>query len=508
MPTFEQLLDRWVGPCVAGNVALILILTLFPYDFSRPKLAAEGHALLFVLRLGPPQHLGDWPANILLFFPLGFGLAGLAKKKALERFYPLVLVVSLTAGLSLTVELLQALLPTRDSSVADVVVNTIGGVLGSLCFSRWGQRVLSHASALAEKTGGLLSRKRLAATFLAYAILAFVLPLPLRRATSFVNWDDSFPLLFGNGPGWNHPWQGKITRAEITDRAISDEAAKSVAEKEDLSSIGTPLIASYQFRDAGRLSDQAGRLPDLVWKGQGSGGYQGDGVVLAGGSWLETVGPAAALANELQRTNQFTLYVICSPANTLQKGPARIVAFSLGPDYRNFALGQDGEKLIFRLRTPFTGEFGTPPQLEVPGVFNSTDLRRLLITYDGITLRLYVNGSYSPYSLRLSPGPGITIMSYLTPLDPQRLREYSTLYYVWIFVPLGCLLAGIVRKSNPPSTSALLLMGSGTLLPAGVLELILSGINCQPINSENLLLATFLSALPAVCLAYGHRLVA
>ncbi len=508
MPTFEQLLDRWIGPWVAGNIALILILTLFPYDFSHPKLAAEGHRVLFVLKLGPPQHLGDWPANILLFFPLGFGLAGLAKKKALEEFHALVLVVTVAAGLSLTVELLQALLPTRDSSVADVALNTSGGLLGSLCFSRWGQRVLSHASALAEKTGGLLSRKRLAATFLAYAILAFVLPLPLHRATSFINWDDSLPLLFGNEPGWDHPWRGKIARAEITDRAISDEEARSVAEQGDLSSIGTPLVASYQFREAGRLSDQAGHLPDLVWKGHGSGGYQGDSVVFPGGSWLETLGPATALTNKLRRTNKFTLYVLCSPADTFQKGPARIVAVSFDPNYRNFVLGQDGENLIFRLRTPFTDDFGTPPELKVPGVFNSTDLRRLLITYDGITLRLYMNGSYSPYSLRLSPGPGITIMSYLTPLNLQKLREYSTLYYVWVFVPLGCLLAGIVRKSNPPSTSALLLMGGGTLLPAGVLELILSGINCQPINPGNLALGTFLSALPAVCLGYGRRLLA
>jgi uncharacterized protein involved in response to NO len=87
------------------------------------------------------------------------------------------------------------------------------------------------------------------------------------------------------------------------------------------------------------------------------------------------------------------------------------------------------------------------------------------------------------------------------------LQEYSTLYYVWVFVPLGCLLAGIVRKSNLPSTSALLLMGSGTVLPAGVLELMLSGIDRRPINLQNPLLGILLSALPAVCLVYGRRLV-
>ena len=40
-----------------------------------------------------------------------------------------------------------------------------------------------------------------------------------------------------------------------------------------------------------------------------------------------------------------------------QKGPARIVTFSSGASSRNFTLGQDKDKLVFRLRTSRTGRY-------------------------------------------------------------------------------------------------------------------------------------------------------
>ncbi|GAG45344.1 unnamed protein product, partial [marine sediment metagenome] len=45
------------------------------------------------------------------------------------------------------------------------------------------------------------------------------------------------------------------------------------------------------------------------------------------------------------KSGQLTFEVWCRPANTVQKGPARIVSYSKNASYRNFTLGQAGGKL-------------------------------------------------------------------------------------------------------------------------------------------------------------------
>jgi hypothetical protein len=87
--------------------------------------------------LAPPDfdHLNDIIANIIGFVPLGFTLCGYLL--ASRRMRPAVVATAAICGaFSLLIESIQILLPTRDSSMTDVITNILGGAIGALLY-RW-----------------------------------------------------------------------------------------------------------------------------------------------------------------------------------------------------------------------------------------------------------------------------------------------------------------------------------------------------------------------------------
>lgn len=107
---------RRIGSVVTiGGVAAILFATLLP----EPSQPLSSHLCLFCGTLGGVDAI----LNVLLFIPLGLGLAlsGIRWSRAL-------LIV---CALSLTVETTQFFFVAgRDASLGDVLTNTIGGALG------------------------------------------------------------------------------------------------------------------------------------------------------------------------------------------------------------------------------------------------------------------------------------------------------------------------------------------------------------------------------------------
>uniref|UniRef100_UPI00397E1AC9 hypothetical protein n=1 Tax=Salmonella sp. SAL4456 TaxID=3159911 RepID=UPI00397E1AC9 len=82
---------------------------------------------------------------------------------------------------------------------------------------------------------------------------------------------------------------------------------------------------------------------------------------------------------------------------------ADIVSLSADPAHRNFALGQEGTDLHFRLTTPFTGPYGDrgPLPFVVSDVFNTNAARKIVVTYDGLNLRAYVDGAGRSHAIQL-----------------------------------------------------------------------------------------------------------
>ena len=77
--------------------------------------------------------------------------------------------------------------------------------------------------------------------------------------------------------------------------------------------------------------------------------------------------------------------------NKKQSGPARIVSFSRDSNERNFTLGQDGDKLILRLRTERNDKNGTNPQVTLGKIVIGEPMH-VVVSYRDGQLLCCVNG--------------------------------------------------------------------------------------------------------------------
>lgn len=473
----NQLMVQWAPRIVIGSLLLVLFSTLFPFDFS----FNDGFSVKAIAgSFNNSSNLSDRVVNVLLFLPLGFGFTGLLQTKRLGTTAKLATVLIVSAGLSFTVEVLQTFLPSRDPSLSDILTNSLGGFSGFLCFHRWRFQILSSLLALVKKSRDYLSIKKLSAGFIGYMALAFLISSALPSATNLRNWDLTFPLLLGNERTGDRPWQGYVSEVYIADRAISkEEVARAFYDKRLFDVIGDSLLANYQLTGKGSYRDRTGHLPDLTWRGQPPDAQDGTGVFLSPSHWLETAAPATSMSQRICETSQFTLSTTVATTDTAQTGPARIISLSSDGSHRNFTLAQQGTHLVFRLRTPVTGENGVPPELIVPNIFTDTNPHHIVITYSGGVLQLYTDELQNSHSFDLNE------------LGP---KSYKILYYELIFIPLGSLLALIATISKGRFIFYILLMYGGVLLPSLILEGILASGSGRSISLENLLLSILIMA--------------
>jgi hypothetical protein len=166
------------------------------------------------------------------------------------------------------------------------------------------------------------------------------------------------------------------------------------------------LVALYVFDEGGgdvaRDSSGSGLAPELRIRHPARvRTLEGGGVALTGSTMAVSEGPASPLARRLKEAGEFTVEAWVRPANTVQGGPARIVSLSKDVTHRDFTLGQDGSKVVFRLRTTRTSGNGIPELTTSRGAL-STRLTHLVCTFDGRTKRVYVDGERRPET----HGPG------------------------------------------------------------------------------------------------------
>lgn len=108
---------------------------------------------------------------------------------------------------------------------------------------------------------------------------------------------------------------------------------------------------------------------------------------------LEKRREVQAMRTALLASGKLSLEIVLRTDSLQQHGPAIIAAFSRDNLSRNFSLGQQGNGLDFRLRTDGVGHSVAQTVLVVPQVFNPGAVQHLVVSYDGKTTRLFVDGS-------------------------------------------------------------------------------------------------------------------
>ena len=192
--SLSQLIFNLAPQIVICSILLILVATLFPFNFTlEDKLSLSAIIGRFKQTT---TFLSDQIKNVFLFMPLGFGLMCWLQRTQIGTIAKLATVVFISFSLSLLVEILQAFLPSREPTFADIFNNTFSGFLGCLCFYFWSFKIINNISVFLDKKK--ISIKQLTALFAIYIAIAFLIPIPWQSITNLSNWDLNYPLLLGN----------------------------------------------------------------------------------------------------------------------------------------------------------------------------------------------------------------------------------------------------------------------------------------------------------------------
>ncbi len=483
---------------VSLSIFLVLFMTLYPLNFS----SQPGFSLKYLFNYFQlSSNSLDIFVNIILFVPFGFSLTYSLSRTNLKVINKLIIILLASFSLSLTVETLQIFLPSRTSSISDLVSNSLGGDLGFLSFYVLNLIVLNPFY-------NVLSIKVLTVCFIGYTIVIFLLSMPLSVVSSLDNWNSDFPLLLGNETTENRPWKGSISNLYITNKAIPQAEVLQVLLgnfSRFQENFRHSLIASYEFNNQeNSYRDKTGHLPNLSWQGKFKKSQEGSQVVITPNHWLTTQIPANSLTQKIRETSEFTLITKVATLNKDQTGPARIISLSGDPYQRNFTIGQENSNLIFRLRTPITGENGNKPELIIHGIFADTKTHHLVITYAKSLLQIYIDKIDNYYALEITPIA--TILSSIFPPKAYELKLLSRfLYYGVVFIPLGGLLGLIQIIWRGRFLLQILLLCQGLFLPVLLLEIILATGSNRNIRLENILISLAIMSLTMFITILGVR---
>ncbi len=113
-------------------------------------------------------------------------------------------------------------------------------------------------------------------------------------------------------------------------------------------------------------------------------------MVLAGGTFDIDGESAAAVLEGCRKTSGLAVEATLTPARHAEV-PGRILTYSSGNRQRNFTLGQEGDRLVFRLRVSTTGPNADRPQIELAQIPIGRP-SHVLVTYRPGRLVAYLDG--------------------------------------------------------------------------------------------------------------------
>ncbi|PMB46385.1 hypothetical protein CEN41_06040 [Fischerella thermalis CCMEE 5330] len=459
---------------VTASILAIVIATLYPFNFL---LINNLSIQTITASFDNASSFEDLVNNILLFIPLGFSYTAFLQNRKIKPIKKFITLIIISAGLSFTVEILQIFLPSRSPTPADIANNTLGGIVGMICFYIWHSPSFIFILSSVDNWKLNNSNKKIAILFLIYIVLSFLMTLPCKATIYLSNWTPTYSLLLGNETTGDKPWQGYISDLHIADQAVTKNQVSELFDtKNYLNIFGYSLISSYQFTNKRDFQDSNRQLPELLPQGQSSHIVDGQGVALSSSYWLKTETSATLLNKRLRKNSEFTIISTVATADTNQTGPARIISVSSGILRRNFTLGQQQTNLDLRIRTPLTGENATDIKLSIPGIFANTNTHNIVLIYSKANIQIYVDNMQNFYYFNLLE------------LIP---KEQKVLYYSLTFIPLGiCLTFLTILAVKQLNVYRLLLLG-GILLPSLIVESILVIDTHKSISLTNILMGIF-----------------
>ncbi|MDJ0697495.1 MAG: VanZ family protein [Mastigocoleus sp. MO_167.B18] len=475
-------IPNWDYFIVIISSFIIFFATLHPFNFH---LSDSWSIRDLLTDFNNSSFFQDQVNNVLLFMPFGFGLGSILQRRKIKLIGQLFTTTVLSATLSLTVELLQTLIPSRAPTPSDIFHNSFGGFLGLLCFYIYGSRSFNLTLNKLENSHSSKSIKKIAIFSLAYVLFAFLISIPWQSMTSLNSWDSDFHLILGNEGTGDRPWKGDVSQLYISDRAISqNEVKKLLTDENNFQWEAGSLIADYQLNQIQNYyQDRTGNLPELVWEGEEPPEKQSvlkqEEPPLNSRHWLKTKIPATTLSQRIGKTSEFTISANITTADVKVTGPGRIISMSADGQHRNFTLGQQEDNLEFRFRTPLTGSNGSDLNMNIPGVFTSENSHHIVITYSKATLEIYIDEIQNYHSL------------HLLEIIPKKQILF---YYGITFIPLGVCLALLTTLAKRRLNFYRILLWMGILLPSLILEAsLISGSGKNP-SLKNLLIGTLFTA--------------
>jgi len=391
----------------ATAIVTITYFTLFPFDFVSHGQSPSDVIKNFSLTTGPLWKPREVPINTVLFMPLGFGLAGLARAKRLSRRSSVVAGTALGLLLSVVVELLQSAWLLRDPSIDDIAANTVGATLGALIWIASEAALDRRLERDRPATRSPLWRGAFLALSLVPIVLVILVAIRVRDNTELAGWDPQYPLVLGNEATGNRPWQGSIAHVSLANRSLTEEETSDWLGGASMTAVAPEsTLLDYDFA--------SGVMPP-GWQVHGSDStitIAKDGLQITPQHWVQATDPVSEISRSIAQTDSFTVAVDATTSSMDQSGPARLLSISTDPLHRNLTVAQNGTDLVVRVRSAFTGPNAGAPEFVVPGVFEHAGPQRVVI-------------SYQPSSLRVSVGePGKVSRTNFFPATVAMLKTF------------------------------------------------------------------------------------
>jgi len=196
-------------------------------------------------------------------------------------------------------------------------------------------------------------------------------------------------------------WEEKLPLARLFNAPFTYASPRLAAhygfEGAKASAQGPAPLLHYRFEEGkgdrvvnrGSLGEAydlgADKANALVWKKAG-------GLELKSAVAISTTGPAKELVAAIRETREFTVSMRITPANTQQKGPARILTLSHGTGERNLTIGQEGDRYEVRVLGKGTGGNGTIDWRTEPKTVRTEKVHLLLVREASGKTRLFIDG--------------------------------------------------------------------------------------------------------------------